>query len=353
MRSVLSVRMHSPRLRQDQKFKDVPLIIRKSLTNSGKAAHSERALRHFAHALRCSRFDIRCTNDNGDGCTFDERNMELESVVRVIPKLRHRNANGSSVIIHPCNQFVLADDVSPGTIDRMFDDDQRIAAVVETSPGSFQVWIPLAGPLQPVNSILCASACERLVELYDTDPGVAHRDSFGRAPGFFNRKSIYERDGIWPLVVMDNRLSGFRGYDRTLLEEAKRLLKYQPKLLDQRSAGAVPNISSHNTTDIDDYLGPIEILKDGKVIGNYSGVSTDNLFDQWLSNMEQSGYESPERFSRPGVDRSQRDLDILRSMYMSEVPCDLARAALEAGSDKAYKQGTKYVQHLMDAVWGD
>ena len=76
-------------------------------------------------------------------------------------------------------------------------------------------------------------------------------------------------------------------------------------------------------------------------------------FDRWLAEMQAIGYEAPRRADNSDTDRSQRDLDILRSMYTAGVPRDTAQTALEARSDKAQERGSPYVQHLMRAVWGD
>ena len=324
--------------------------IYKPLFNGGTAKHCERAMRMFSKAINCSVFDVRCLHDSTGGCTFNEREMPINAIARVIPKLRHRNVNGSGVFIRPCSPFALADDVCAGTIDRMLDDDLRIAGTVETSPESYQVWVPLAGPLRTVDPMLCVAACERLEELYGTDPGVVHRDSFGRAPGFRNRKPEHEHGGITPLVVMSNRLSGFRGYDRTLLDEARRMVINNPQHLAERSVGAVL-YNKINGTDTDDYLGPIEVLKNGYAVAKFPAIATDSLFENWLITMQITGYELPDRGDRPGMDRSQRDLDVLRSMQMAGVPCMTAQAALEAGSDKAQKRGHGYVRHLIETVW--
>ena len=295
---------------------------------------------------------MRCIHDTTRECTFNERRMSLEAIARVVPKLRHRNANGSGVFIRPCWPFALADDVPAETLDRMLDDNQRIAAVIETSPGSFQVWIPLASPSKTVEPDVCASACERLVELYGTDPGVAHRDSFGRAPGFRNRKPKHEDDGQFPLVTMLNRHSGFRGYDRVLLEEARRIVANEPQLLGKRSAGAVPNSRDDSTDHIDDDLGPIEVWNGGEHVVTFSAISIDLLFEQWLADMARSGYKLPPRSNGSGVDRSQRDLNVLRSMHNVGVPWHIAKAALEEGSNKAQERGEDYVEQLLTAVWG-
>ncbi len=329
------------------------MIIREALVNDGIARYSERAIRLFSKAINCRGFDVRCLHDTTGECTFNERGMSLDAFARVIPKLRHRNVNGSGIFIRPYLPFALADDVQAGTIDRMLDDGCRIAAVIETSPGSFQAWVPLAGPLQTVDPSVCAAACERLVELYGTDPGVAHRDSFGRAPGFRNRKPEHEYEGITPLVMLSNRYSGFRGYDRTLLDEARHMVANHSELLAERSVGAVLYAKNH-AIDTDDDLGPIEVLHGGHNVVTFSAISTDHLFDRWLTNMMASGYMLPERpQGRPGTDRSQRDLDVLRSMHMAGVPQDTAQEAVEVGSDKAQKQGSSYVQHLVSTVWGE
>ncbi len=333
-----------------QKLKKVTMNIREPYINGGTAKHSERALRMFSKAINCSVFDVRCLHDSTGECTFNEREMSLDAVARVIPKLRHRNVNGSGVLIRPCLPFALADDVVPGTLDRMLDDDLRIAAVNETSPGSHQIWVPLAGPLRTVDPMLCVAACERLEELYGTDPGVVHRDSFGRAPGFWNRKPEHDCDGTFPLVVMSNRHSGFRGYDLTLLDEASRMLIHNPHHLAERSVGAVLSIGGPHH-DTDDDLGPIEVLNHGRHVVTFTAISIDSMFENWLINMQISGYSPPQRAARPGIDRSQRDLDVLRSMHTAGVPCQTAQAALEAGSDKAQKRGKAYVQHVITTVW--
>jgi hypothetical protein len=327
--------------------------IYKPLINDGTAKHSERAMRMFSKAINCSVFDVRCLDDSTGDCTFNEREMPLDAIARMTPKLRHRNVNGSGVFIRPCRPFALADDVVPGTLDRMLDDDLHIAAVIETSPGSYQIWVPLAGPLRTVDPLLCVAASERLEELYGTDPGVVHRDSFGRAPGFRNRKPEHERDGTTPLVVMSNRHSGFRGYDRTLLDEARRMVINNPQLLAERSVGAVLNAYDH-AISTDDYLGPIEVWQNSSHVVTFSAIHTDQFFENWLADMMASGYAIPQRAKGlPGTDRSQRDLDVLRSMCIAGVPQSVAKAALEAGSDKAQGRTSSYAEHLITSVWGE
>jgi hypothetical protein len=334
----------------DQMFEAGSMTFSKALINEGNAGHSERAIRYLSEAIRCPTFDVRCIHDSTGDCTFNELQMSVEVIAKVITKLRHRNANGSGIIIRPCLPFALADDLSSGTIDRLLDDGYLIAAVVETSPGSHQVWIPLGGELSDISQTVCAAACERLNDLYEADMGVVHRDSFGRAPGFFNRKPKHEVNGRYPLVTMVNRLSGFRGYDRTLLAEAEQIVSKRPKPLAKRSVGAVLN-NNYQASNSDDYLGPIEVWEKGKKVSDFTAISTDHLFDQWLSDMLGSGYVLPIRSDGSDIDRSQRDLHVLRSMRTAGVSLGVAQAALEKGSDKAQERDDKYVQQRLETAW--
>ena len=305
-------------------------IIRGALVNHGKAAHSERAIRLFAHALQCNTFDVRCINDTTGKCTFDERGMSLEAFARVVPKLRHRNVNGSGVFIRPCRPFAFADDVQDGTLDRMLDDGQRIAAVIETSPKSFQVWVPLAGPLRTINPILCAAACDHLAGLYGTDPGVAHRDSFGRAPGFRNRKPVHGRDGKSPLVEMSNRHSGFKGYDRLLSEEARRIVANEPEPLGKRSAGACA------PTDIDPSRSPMTPYE-AREFYDAEVQRLAELFDWYLPICK--------------GDRSEVDYHVARGLYVQYGfdPDDIAAVLLFA-SAKAEEKGLHALDYVMRTV---
>ena len=65
------------------------------------------------------------------------------------------------------------------------------------------------------------------------------------------------------------------------------------------------------------------------------------------------GYQLPLRPSSGEVDRSQRDLDVVRRMQKTGVARATARAALDAGSDKAGTRGDDYVDQIIDAVWRD
>lgn len=318
------------------------------IISEGTATHSERAIRRFAAALKCQVFDIRCIHDTTGECTFNERRMAFDTIVRLIPKLRQRNATGNGVYVRPCGSFAFVDDVRDGSLARMLDDGIQIAVVIRTSPGSNHVWVPLAGPLRPNKPGDCVAACEWLADLYGTDHGVVHADSFGRMPGFRNRKPKHEIDGKSPLVEMVNRFCGFRGYDRSLLAKAHRIAESRLQPLSTRSGGPVLS----NSPIMPDVLEIFEVRAGEKHLATFSAIDADRLFGQWLKEMIGEGYELPRRQDSQEIDRSQRDLDILRSMQLAGVPPETARKALEAGSDKAQERGASYADRLISAVWG-
>jgi hypothetical protein len=114
-----------------------------------------------------------------------------------------------------------------------------------------------------------------------------------------------------------------------LLDEARRMVISNPELLAERSVGGVLYAHDHAIAIPDD-LGPIEVLENGRHVVTFSAISMDHLFDRWLADMQATGYEIPIRSDNPRADRSQRDLDVLRSMHTAGVSHDTAQAALEA-----------------------
>ncbi len=72
------------------------------------------------------------------------------------------------------------------------------AAVVETSPGSFQAWLRHT---QPLSKELGTLAAKTLAEQFGADRGAADWRRFGRAPGFTNRKPQHRNpQGLYPFA---------------------------------------------------------------------------------------------------------------------------------------------------------
>jgi hypothetical protein len=165
---------------------------------------TEATIRTLLTALPAPGYDL--------GILSDGRMYRLEAVhesrlLRMLRYLRYRNANGAHIYIRPTGEsaYTLLDDLNPATLDRMEAEGYAPAAVVETSPGSFQAWLRHE---QALSKELGTIAAKTLAEQFTADPSAADWRRFGRAPGFTNRKPQHRNGlGFYPFA----RLNGYNG----------------------------------------------------------------------------------------------------------------------------------------------
>jgi hypothetical protein len=121
-------------------------------------------------------------------------------ILRMLPYLKYRNAHGAHIYIRPTGEsaYTLLDDLTPATLTRLAAEGYTPAAVVETSPGSFQAWLRHAQPLSKEFGTLAAKT---LAEQFGADTSAADWRRFGRAPGFTNRKPQHRNaQGLYPFA---------------------------------------------------------------------------------------------------------------------------------------------------------
>ncbi len=150
---------------------------------------TEGTIRKLLAALPATGYDLGILNDRG----MDRLEAVPESrIIRMLPYLKYRNANGAHIYIRPTGEspYTLLDDLTAGALDRLVPEGYAPAAVVETSPGSFQAWLRHA---QPLPKELGTLAAKTLAERFGADPSAADWRRFGRAPGFTNRKPQYRK----------------------------------------------------------------------------------------------------------------------------------------------------------------
>lgn len=151
-----------------------------------------RQVRLFAEALGAHRWDVICIRNKRD--VVKRENITTDGLMRLLPFLRARNAEGYHVFIRPAGQRTVAylDDLDARAIRRIAADGLRPLAVIETSPGRYQAWFRLeAGDRETLRA---------LAERYGADPAAVGIGRFGRLPGFTNPKPAYERDGMYPFA---------------------------------------------------------------------------------------------------------------------------------------------------------
>ncbi len=128
------------------------------------------------------------------------RTWDRDTLTRSIPWLRLQNADGRNIYVRPKGEhdLSLVDDLTGEAVKRMKATGFTPAAVVETSPGSFQAW--LKHPRQLPRE-LSTMAARKLAEEFGGDRGAADWRHFGRLSGFTNRKGKYMGEGgLYPFV---------------------------------------------------------------------------------------------------------------------------------------------------------
>ena len=165
---------------------------------------TEATLRKLLAALPAPGYDLGTLNERG---MYRLEAVSPARILRMLPYLKYRNANSAHIYIRPTGEsaYTLLDDLTPATLALLAAEGYTPAAVVETSPGSFQAWLRHA---QPLSKELATLAAKTLAEQFGADPSAADWRRFGRAPGFTNRKPQHRNaQGLYPFA----RLAGHPG----------------------------------------------------------------------------------------------------------------------------------------------
>ncbi len=165
---------------------------------------TESTLRKLFTALPAPGYDLGTLSERG---MYRLETVSQTRILRMLPYLKYRNANGAHIYIRPTGEsaYTLLDDLTPAILARLAGEGYRPAAVVETSPRSFQAWLRHA---QPLSKELGTLAAKTLAEEFGADSSAADWRRFGRAPGFTNRKPQHrDAHGLYPFA----RLIGYPG----------------------------------------------------------------------------------------------------------------------------------------------
>ncbi len=128
--------------------------------------------------------------------------LPANRILRMLSNLKYRNANGAHIYIRPTGEscYTLLDDLTPASIYGLRAAGYAPAAVIETSPGSFQAWLR---HLRPLSKALGTIAAKTLAEQFGADRSAADWRRFGRAPGFTNRKPQHRNaQGLYPFALL-------------------------------------------------------------------------------------------------------------------------------------------------------
>ena len=191
---------------------------------------TEHTLRQLLAALPASGYDIGVLTDQN---MYRVAAAPASRVLRMLSFLKHRNANGAHIYIRPTGEspYTLLDDLNAATLATLAPQGYAPAAVVETSPGSFQAWLRHS---QPLSKELGTLAAKTLAEQFGADRGAADWRRFGRAPGFTNRKPQHRnQSGLYPFAHLRSSIGTvFHQADDFRVE----LLQLQQKAEAERAA---------------------------------------------------------------------------------------------------------------------
>ena len=158
---------------------------------------TEATLRKLLAALPAPGYDLGILSERG---MYRLEAVSHARILRMLPYLKYRNVNGAHIYIRPTGEsaYTLLDDLTPAILVSLAAEGYHPAALVETSPGSFQAWLRHA---QPLSKELGTIAAKTLAEQFGADPSAADWRRFGRAPGFTNRKPQHRNaQGFYPFA---------------------------------------------------------------------------------------------------------------------------------------------------------
>jgi hypothetical protein len=180
------------------------------------------------------------------------RTWDVAGLNRSIPWLRWQNSQGRNIYIRPQGEHKLSlvDDLTREAVDRMKQTGFQPAAVIETSPGNFQVWLKHQERLP---KDLGTAVARSLAERFDGDKKAADWRHFGRLAGFTNRKPKYRGpDGLYPFVRVIEASGGVYPEAERFLADVKSELDEANRARAGRAASYSPNHESVPKT-IDDF----------------------------------------------------------------------------------------------------
>jgi hypothetical protein len=209
---------------------------------------TETALRRFLAALPAPGYDIGILANQG---MYRLQSVAASRTLRMLPYLKHRNANGAHIYIRPTGEspYTLLDDLTAAALARLAAEGYGPAAVVETSPGSFQAWLRHQ---QPLSKELGTLAAKTLAEQFGGDGSAADWRRFGRAPGFTNRKLQHRNaQGLYPFA----RLHSVTGQTFAVAEPFRLRITALFQKAEQENAAARNSFASRPTR----YAAPVTL----------------------------------------------------------------------------------------------
>jgi hypothetical protein len=278
-----------------------------------------------------------------------------EQALRAVGFLRAKNAQGHDIYVRPLGPemsvgLVLVDDLRPDRLAQMHRDGFGPAAVTETSPGNYQVWVRLSD--RPLPAPVATEAARELAARYGGDPASADYRHYGRLAGFTNRKSERARDdGRQPFVLLHESSGRMAVRAAELLDRAAERTREQERLVAEvRAEEARRQVRAG---------GPQDLNRRGDPMRPFSPPEGGALMSHLAEEYRQHAERLIARY--PTADMSRLDYTVLRDLAKRHPDAsqhDLAEA-LRQGSPNVHERKTndrwldRYVDRTVVAVAHD
>ena len=220
-------------------------------TSASPSDRTMEAVRQQVIAMASDLFEIGLFKPDAAGgeAVMVPRVWDADALLRSVPWLRHQNRDGRNIYIRPRGEhnLSLVDDLDRDAVNAMKQVGFAPAALVETSPGNFQVW--LKHPEQ-LSKEMGTAAARTLAQQFGGDPGAADWRHFGRLAG--NNRKIQYRDaatGLHPFVkLIEAQGTVYPAADRFLAKV--RVAVEEERRRDQQRRSMLPSHPMAHSTEL-------------------------------------------------------------------------------------------------------
>ncbi|NEO99129.1 MAG: mobilization A domain protein [Merismopedia sp. SIO2A8] len=162
------------------------------------------AVRRQLQGMRCSSYEVGLFDRRDKQSLRGIVTYSQEQVLNAVGFLKSKNASGHDIFIRPKGSqgLLLLDDVSQMMIGRMKPHGDHPAAIIQTSPANYQVWVRVSN--DPLEEQLATEVARSLARDYGADISSADWRHFGRLAGFTNQKPEHRIScGYAPYVLAE------------------------------------------------------------------------------------------------------------------------------------------------------
>ena len=211
------------------------------------------AVKKQSCAMGAQFFDIALFDPNAAEAAMLPRVWDTGTLLRSVPWLRLKNAEGRNIYIRPAGEHSLSliDDASIQVIEHLKSEGFAPAVVLETSPGNFQAWLH-HGQILP--KPLSTFAARLLALRFGGDLASADWRHYGRLAGFTNRKDKHRRtDGTFPYVRLHEATGAVYSKAIAFLAELKGLYEAENSKLPPPASLRRRSLCLSNLKSIEDF----------------------------------------------------------------------------------------------------